>query len=67
MRNANVKYGGIIVAIIGFFILAFLGANYAWDEARNFTEIDMSDYTVHAVIGAILLIGGILTFAFVEE
>ncbi len=66
MRNANVKYGGIIVAIIGFFILAILGFAYAWDGARNF-PYDMGDYTVHAIIGAILLVGGILTFIFVDE
>ena len=67
MRNSKIKYGGIIIAIIGFLILAFLGAIYAWDEARNLTAIDMSDYTIHAIIGVILFVGGMLTYIFVEE
>lgn len=67
MRNSKIKYGGIIVAIIGFFILAFLGAIYAWDEARNFSAFDINDYSIHAIIGLVLLVGGILTYIFVEE
>ena len=43
-----------------------LGFAYAWDEARNF-PYDMGDYTVHAIIGAIMLIGGILAYIFIDE
>ena len=66
MRNSNVKYGGIIVAIVGFFVLAILGFAYAWDQARNFSY-DVGDYSIYAIIGAIMLIGGILAYIFVEE
>lgn len=66
MRNSNVKYGGIVVAIVGLAILAFFGRAYAWDEARNYSY-DVGDYKIYAIIGAIMLIGGILTYIFIEE
>ena len=67
MRNSNIKYGGIIIAIVGLAILTILGYNYARCHFYNFPEIDMADYIIHTIIGAIMLIGGILTFVFVEE
>ena len=67
MRNSNVKYGGIIVAIVGFLVLAIIGFAYAWDEARNYSGVDMGDSTIHAIIGAMMLIGGILVYIFVDE
>jgi len=67
MRNSKVKYAGAIVAIIGLLVLAILGFAYAWSDARNFSEIGMADYTVHAIIGAIMLICGVLAYIFVEE
>ena len=51
MRNLKVKYGGIVIAIVGFFVLAILGFAYAWDEARNYSY-DMGDYAIYAIIGA---------------
>ncbi len=67
MKNSNVKYSGIIVAIVGVAILTVLGYNYARCHFYNIPEIDMADYTVHTIIGAIMLIGGILTYIFVDE
>jgi len=67
MRNSTVKYSGAFTAIIGFFILAFLGANYAWDEARSYSAIDMNDYWGVAIFGMILLGAGIGLFIVVEE
>jgi len=68
MRGPRVKFAGIVVAIIGFLILAALGAAYAWGElARDFIGVDWTDYTVHAVIGGILLVVGILIYIFIEE
>lgn len=67
MRNSKVKYGGIIVAIIGLFMLIFLGYNYAINYYYHIPEIDMSDYTIYAIIGLIMLIGGVLIWIFVDD
>lgn|GEM_PF-2920197 len=68
MRGPRVKYAGMIVAIIGFFVLIVLGGVYvAYDVWRTTWEVSVTDYAIPAIIGAVLLVAGILTYVFVEE
>lgn len=64
--HSGIKFSGGIIAIMGFFILAFLGFAYAWDQARNF-PYDMADYTIYAVTGSIMLIAGMMVYIFIDE
>ena len=64
-------WGGVeailVAAIIGFLVLVMFGYIYAWDEARNWSAVEMIEYAPHLILGIMMLVGGLLAFIFVEE
>ena len=63
MRNPKLKYSGLIVALIGGFLL-ITGLYMGCMPYYNTT---VSDYSQQIVIGIILLAIGLLTWIFVFE
>jgi len=68
LRNAKLKYSGVIMAIIGFLLVAFWGWMFAWFHERyQSTNFDVFDYSYVLIIGMILLVSGILAYMLTEE
>lgn len=67
MRNAKLKYAGLIIAIIGIIILLFIGSIYRFHEVSDWFNFDMDDFTIPAIISVFLIIFGILAYVFIEE
>lgn len=68
MRNAKLKYGELILAIIGLLALLELGAFYQghfWSP--SWLESDVSGLIIWSVPCVIMIILGSLSYVFVEE
>jgi hypothetical protein len=66
VRNANLKYAGIICAIIGLLILITVGFFYIWADWSTYW-VDVDPYKMPFGVGALLLGLGSLAYIFIEE
>ena len=63
MRNPQLKYAGLIVAIFG----GLLTASSLYMGTMPWFNNELSDYSTSIIIGIILLVSGLLTWIFVFE
>lgn len=66
MRNANLKYAGLICAIIGILILITVGFFYVWADWSTYW-VDIDRYKLPFVVGLLLFGLGLLAYIFIEE
>lgn len=66
MRDANLKYAGLICAIIGILILITVGFFYVWADWSTYW-VDIDIYKLPFVTGVLLLGLGLLAYIFIEE
>ena len=66
MRNSRLKYAGLWAFIIGLLVLLITGWWYIW-MTRSFMWFDPDPYVLAAIIGAMLLIPGLLAYVLIEE
>jgi hypothetical protein len=66
VRNANLKYAGLIFAIIGALIMIGVGFFFAWG-VRSVSWFDTSLFEMVFILGVLFFGPGILTYIFVEE
>jgi len=60
------KYGGLWLVIFGTLILLGTGMWYIW-MTRSQMWFDKDPYLTLAIVGALLLVPGLLMFLFIEE
>jgi hypothetical protein len=66
MRNATLKYAGIVCAIIGTLILITVGFFYVWADWATYW-VDVDAYKMPFGVGLLLFGSGLLAYIFIEE